>query len=70
MFTQNLVESRAESVELHGVTSGGLRALLNFIYTGDLVVSLDSVAEIVGAATHLQVCSEMWDCVNLVGMMR
>ena len=55
MFTQNLVESRAESVELHGVTYGGLRALLNFIYTGELVVSLDSVAEIVGAATHLQV---------------
>lgn len=62
MFTQNLVEARSDSVELQGVTAGGLKILLNFIYTGELAVSLDSVAEVVGAATHLQVLEVVRMC--------
>jgi len=48
-------ESRESTVTLQGISSFGLQAVIEFIYSGTLRVSLDNVEEILAAASHLQV---------------
>jgi len=55
MLTGDMRESRESCVTLQGITSFGLQAVVEFIYTGSLKVSLDNVEEILAAASHLQV---------------
>jgi len=55
MLTGDMRESRESSVTLQGITSFGLQAVVEFIYSGSLKVSLDNVEEILAAVSHLQV---------------
>ncbi|XP_039262688.1 kelch-like protein 9 [Styela clava] len=55
MFTSEMRERVAGSVELHGVTATGLEKVLEFIYSGNIVLSLDNIQDILAAASHLQV---------------
>jgi len=55
MLTGDMRESRESCVTLQGITSFGLQAVIEFIYSGSLKISLDNVEEILAAASHLQV---------------
>ena len=54
MFTEDFQESRQSEVELKGVTSRGLKALLEYAYTGHMVISSDNLQDVMEAAAHLQ----------------
>ena len=62
MLTGDMRESRESSVKLQGITSFGLQAVIEFIYTGSLKISLDNVDEILAAASHLQVSHSFISC--------
>ncbi|KAK7114440.1 hypothetical protein V1264_000499 [Littorina saxatilis] len=55
MLTGNMKESREQFVELKGVTSEGLKVVVDFVYTGMLALTVENVEEVLSAATHLQV---------------
>jgi len=55
MLTGDMRESRESCVTLQGITGFGLQAVIVFIYSGSLKMSLDNVEEILAAASHLQV---------------
>ncbi len=55
MFSHGMIESRQDSVELHSMTIGGVRPLLEYAYTGRMRLCLDTIPDILAAATFLQV---------------
>jgi kelch-like protein 9/13 len=55
MLTGDMRESREAKVNLQGITGVGLQAVVEFIYSGNLKISLDNVEEVLAAASHLQV---------------
>lgn len=55
MFTSEMKERAAGTVELRGVSATGLEKVLQFIYSGNIVLSLDNIQDILAAASHLQV---------------
>nr|XP_009858623.1 kelch-like protein 9 [Ciona intestinalis] len=62
MFTSEMKESFSEDIELHGVSSTGLEQVLRFIYSGEIVLSLENIHDILAAASHLQVTAIMDFC--------
>ena len=54
MFTENYSESHQNSVELKGVTAVGLQAVLQYAYTGELVLSQGHLPDVLEAAAYLQ----------------
>ena len=60
MLTGDMRESRESCVTLQGITSFGLQAVIEFIYSGSLKISLDNVEEILAAASHLQVSQSIF----------
>ncbi|GAB1609959.1 kelch-like protein 9 [Argonauta hians] len=64
MLTGSMKESREDSVTLHGLTAVGVRAIIDFAYTGLLGITSENIDDILLAASHLQVndsvelCSE------------
>ncbi|KAK2188925.1 hypothetical protein NP493_119g01051 [Ridgeia piscesae] len=62
MMTGDMQESRAASVVLHGITAVGLRAVVDFAYTGRLQLQLANFEDVLSAATHLQVSEAMELC--------
>lgn len=67
MFTSEMRERAAGSVELHGVTATGLEKVLEFIYTGNILLSLDNIQDILSAASYLQVMPVLEFCkVNFI----
>jgi len=62
MFTSEMKETYAKKIELHGVTSTGLEKVLEFVYSGEIVLSLDNIQDILAAASHLQVMAIMDFC--------
>ena len=55
MLRSGMQETRANSIELKGVSAQGLQAVINFIYSGELNLSLNNICEILRAVSHLQV---------------
>ena len=62
MLTGDMRESRECSVELKGVTAGGLQVVVDFAYTGKLGLTVENVEEVLSAATHLQVSDAVELC--------
>ena len=54
MFTEGFQESAQDEVELCGVTAKGLEALLDYAYTGSVVINSANLQEVLEAAAHLQ----------------
>ncbi|XP_069744410.1 kelch-like protein 32 isoform X4 [Narcine bancroftii] len=54
MFSLCMVESIAEEVSLHGVTSLGLKQALDFAYTGQILLEPGVVQDVLAAGSHLQ----------------
>lgn len=56
MFLRSgMQEARQDKIELKGVCSQGLQYLLDFIYTGELKLSIQNIEQILRAVSHLQV---------------
>ena len=55
MLNGSMIEARQDFVELKGVTANAVKVLLDFIYSGQLTLNLETVAEILVGACHLQV---------------
>lgn len=55
MFTSEMRERNADTVSLHGVTAAGLEKVLEFIYSGKIVICLENINDIIATASHLQV---------------
>ncbi|XP_078573497.1 kelch-like protein 32 [Branchiostoma floridae x Branchiostoma japonicum] len=68
LFSSGMKESQEKRVDLKdpSVTAEAFRLLLEFLYTGQLVVSSQSVYEILAVANHLQVQSALRLCGNFI----
>lgn len=55
MFAGGLREMQQTEIPIHGVTHTAMTKLLDFIYTSELDLDLDTVQEVLCAATLLQV---------------
>ncbi|XP_075270450.1 kelch-like protein 32 isoform X3 [Opisthocomus hoazin] len=54
MFSLCMVESEADEVNLHGVTSIGLKQALDFAYTGQILLEPGVIQDVLAAGSHLQ----------------
>lgn len=54
MFTKDFQEKMQNQVELKGVSAIGLRALLEYAYTGTIVINDGNLQDVLEAADHLQ----------------
>lgn len=54
MFTKDFQEKSQNQVELKGVTAIGLRALIDYAYTGTIVINDGNLQDVLEAADHLQ----------------
>jgi len=55
MFAGGLREMEQEEVHIHGISYNAMCKILNFIYTSELELSVNSVQETLAAACQLQV---------------
>ena len=62
LFSSEMIESRQDRVKLQGLTAAGLEPLIEFIYTGKLDLNLNTVENILGAASHLQILPAVKMC--------
>lgn len=63
MFASEMRETHAKEIELHGVNAPGLEKVLDFIYSGEIILSLENIHDILAAGSHLQVKVVMDFCV-------
>lgn len=54
MFTNNMLESRQDEINLNGVTAVGFHQILEYIYTSRIAVNLGNIQDVLEAATHVQ----------------
>ena len=62
MFTSEMKETFVEEIDLHGMTATGLEKILEFIYSGNVVLSIDNIEDILAAASYLQVTGVIEFC--------
>ncbi|XP_030643453.1 kelch-like protein 9 [Chanos chanos] len=66
MFTGGMREQELKEIKLHGVSSTGLRNIIQFIYTSRLKLSLDTLQDTLEAASFLQVMPVLSFCNQLL----
>lgn len=66
MLMGDMRESKESSVQLQGITGTGLQAVIDFAYKGWLKVNLETVEEILAAASHLQVSEAVELCARFL----
>lgn len=59
MFTSTFKESREGEIVLMDLTASSLQRLLNYIYTGELLLLSEDVEELFTAASRLQIMSAL-----------
>ncbi|XP_077571750.1 kelch-like protein 22 [Stigmatopora nigra] len=62
MFTAGLREMQQKEIPIHGVTYLGMSKIMDYIYTSEIELDLDSVQEVLIAATLLQLEDVMDFC--------
>jgi hypothetical protein len=55
MFNSGMMESRASQIELKGVSPTGLKEVIDFVYSGELRLSLNNITDVLRSVSHLQV---------------
>ena len=55
MFNSGMQETRASQIELKGVSIQGLREVIDFVYSGELKLSLNNITDVLRSVSHLQV---------------
>ncbi|TSO88117.1 Kelch-like protein 22 [Bagarius yarrelli] len=66
MFAGGLREMQQTEIPIHGVTHTAMTKLLDFIYTSELELDLDTVQEVLCAATLLQVQDVIGFCCEFI----
>ncbi|XP_076435916.1 kelch-like protein 26 [Babylonia areolata] len=66
MFGGVMAESKQNTVDLKGVTADGLQHIIDFIYSGEMALTLDNLTEIINTASHLQVSFALDVCSNYI----
>ncbi|XP_025079983.1 kelch-like protein 26 [Pomacea canaliculata] len=66
MFGGVMAESKQDTVDLKGVTADGLQHIIEFIYSGEMALTLDNLTEIINTASHLQVSFALDVCSNYI----
>lgn len=82
MLRSGMLETRQDKIELKGMSAQGLKSVLEFIYTGELTLSLNTVADLLRVVSHLQVkfahelCEEYlceqideYNCVDILNLI-
>nr|XP_060609052.1 kelch-like protein 32 isoform X2 [Anolis sagrei ordinatus] len=62
MFSLCMVESGADEVNLHGITSIGLKQALDFAYTGQVLLEPGVIQDVLAAGSHLQLLEMLSLC--------
>ncbi|XP_028653666.1 kelch-like protein 32 [Erpetoichthys calabaricus] len=62
MFSLCMVESGADEVNLHGVSSLGLKQVLDFAYTGQILLEPGVIQDVLAAGSHLQLLELLGLC--------
>uniref|UniRef100_A0A8D0C4K9 Kelch like family member 32 n=1 Tax=Salvator merianae TaxID=96440 RepID=A0A8D0C4K9_SALMN len=62
MFSLCMVESGADEVNLHGITSIGLKKALDFAYTGQILLEPGVIQDVLAAGSHLQLLEMLSLC--------
>ncbi|PAA60750.1 hypothetical protein BOX15_Mlig033334g1, partial [Macrostomum lignano] len=65
-FSSGMREAGASCLELKGVTAEGLQAVLEFVYTGSLALSVDRAEDILNTASHLQISEAVQLCIRFL----
>ncbi|CAK8698598.1 unnamed protein product [Clavelina lepadiformis] len=68
MFTSEMKESQQEVIEFHGFSAIGLQAVLDFIYTSSVHLTVQNMQDILAAANHLQILSVVEFCCEFLQM--
>ena len=57
MFNGNMSESQSDHIELKGFerSSNGVESMINFCYSGSILITFENIDELLYAATHLQI---------------
>ena len=66
MLTGEMRESRDNRVHLQGLTGTGLRAVIDFAYTGRLELTMSNLDEVLLAASHLQISEAIELCCQFI----
>ncbi|XP_002739586.1 kelch-like protein 3 [Saccoglossus kowalevskii] len=53
LFRSNLMEARTGKVDLQCTSVEGMQSILNYMYTGEIELSMDTVEDIISGADHL-----------------
>jgi hypothetical protein len=66
MFTGGLCEKDQHSVELHGISSYIFEILLNFIYSGEVIITQNNVQELMVAADMVGLSEIVMGCTEFL----
>ncbi|XP_019619998.1 PREDICTED: kelch-like protein 42 [Branchiostoma belcheri] len=66
MFTCGMRESVQDAIDLKGVTAGGLRGILDFMYTSEIAIKRDNVQDVLAVASFLQVKTLLDACAQFL----
>lgn len=64
MFTNDMIESRNKEIELKCIDANAFEALINFAYSGKIIVDKDNVQSIMIGASYLQLNKVRDACAN------
>ncbi|KAJ3599360.1 hypothetical protein NHX12_033323 [Muraenolepis orangiensis] len=54
MFTGGMRESNQDTIELQGLSARGLKHIIDFAYSSEVILDLDCIQDVLGAAVFLQ----------------
>ncbi|XP_013388458.2 kelch-like protein 17 [Lingula anatina] len=66
MFTNGMLETEKNQVEIHGIDPAAMRILLDFMYTGKIEITVDNVQAVLHAASMLNIGSVRSVCSNFL----
>lgn len=64
MFTDSMLESKKNIIELNNLTAQGVEILLNYIYTSKLYLNLSNIQNVLSAGNYIQLESVVEVCLN------
>lgn len=66
MFSGAMAESKQDVIDLKGVTADGLHHIIDFIYSGEIALTLLNLTEVINTASHLQVMAALDLCSSYI----
>ncbi|CAG5111895.1 Oidioi.mRNA.OKI2018_I69.chr2.g6166.t1.cds [Oikopleura dioica] len=66
MFCSGMKEATSNVVSLQGICPEGLKKIIDFIYSGEVMIGMDDVCVILDAATHMQISHVVAFCTEFL----